>query len=449
VSLALSNESIPPAANPLAGSFTLDGARAEMTAEDEKPEVSFDEQDGAERRQFVIKNHLHTRLDVYLQGRLRGISRNRAQKLIEMGGVKVNDTAVKPSTRIRRGDVIDVILPPPAIRTIEPENIPLDIVHEDDDLMVINKQANLIVHPARSHLAGTLLNALAHHFQQQAQDRGGDFEGWKTRGFRPKRKRTVNVDGLSQVGAEDCRPGIVHRLDKNTTGVMVVAKRDEAHWALARQFEARTPVKAYLALVHGEPDRADGPGGVIEQPVGKHPTIREAFAVRQDSASKQAVTLFRVRERYQGYTLLELELKTGRTHQIRIHLQYMGMPIVGDITYGGEPIGLPEIEQPPLAAGSRRYLTFARTKEEGRRVEAEAAERDDLLMGHPALHAAFLQLDHPGTDKRQTFTAAVHEPMASLVRTLRKRPAEGPVARSGYWVDLEQAIVDPSADDEA
>jgi 23S rRNA pseudouridine1911/1915/1917 synthase len=414
----------------------------DQTTDSNSDSLSLNAEDGAERRQFVIKNHINTRLDVYLGGRLKGISRSRIQKLIILGGVTINNGAIKASTRVRRGDTIDVILPPQGMRTIEPQPIPLDIVHEDEAMIIVNKQANLIVHPARSHLDGTLLNALAYRFQQNAESQGGEFEGWKTRGFAPKGKRTVNVNGLSGVGAENCRPGIVHRLDKNTTGVMVVAKSDEAHWALARQFEARTTVKAYLALVHGQPDPADGPGGVIDEPLGKHPTIREAYAVRHDRTAKQSVTLYRVRERYQGYTLLEMELKTGRTHQIRIHLQYAGMPIVGDITYGGEPLGEPELDQPVAAAGARRYITFARTKEEGLAIKKAADERDDMLLAHPALHAAYLELTHPHSKQRVQFTAAVHEPMAGIIRQLRKRPAKGPVAKNGTWVDLSQAIGD-------
>ena len=400
---------------------------------------SFDEDDGAEHRQYKIKNHLDTRLDVYLHGRLKGISRNRVQKLIDLGGVTVNDSSVKASLKVRRGDVIDIILPPPAIRKIEPQDIPLTIVYEDDDLIIINKQADLVVHPARSHLSGTLLNALAHHFHQKSKESGGDFDGWKTRGFRPKQKRTVDVKGLSTVGADQCRPGIVHRLDRYTTGVMVVAKSDEAHLELAKQFEQRTTIKAYLALVHGAPDPSDGPGSVINEPIGKHPTIREAYAVRHDSSAKDSVTLYRVRERYQGYTLLELELKTGRTHQIRVHLQYLGMPIAGDITYGGELVGEDDLIDAPLAAGSHRYMTFARTKEEGRKLHA-AANPDDLLACHPALHASYLQIEHPTSKERMTFTAPLHDKMCAFIRKLRERPAKGPIAKSGYWLDLDQII---------
>ncbi|MEE9213059.1 MAG: RluA family pseudouridine synthase [Phycisphaeraceae bacterium] len=403
-------------------------------------EVGRDEsaEDGGEHRCFSVRRDIKRRLDVYLHQRLQRISRSKVRQLIDLGGVTVNGTAPKPSTTVKRGDLIDVILPPPAIRTIQPEPIPLDVLYEDDAIIVINKPANLIVHPARSHLSGTLVNALAHHFKQQIEQAGGAWTSWQTRGFREHDKQPdgTTIDGLSGVGADECRPGIVHRLDKNTTGVIVVAKNDQAHWHIARQFEDRQTIKAYLAVVHGCPDPPDAVGGVIDEPIGKHPTIREAFAVRHDHQGKQSVTLYRVRERYNGYTLLELELKTGRTHQIRVHLSYIGCPVVGDIIYGGEPIGWADLEDPPIPAGSRRDLNFARNRDEGLKVEAQAAARDDVIIAQPALHAAMLQLTHPLTRQTVRYTAPVHEPVATLVRELRKHKMDGPVATEGYWVDL-------------
>ncbi len=396
--------------------------------------------EGADRRQFVVRRDVHKRLDVYLHGRLKGISRSRVQKLIELGGVKVNGRRRKASTAIRCGDRLDVILPPPAIRVIEPEPIPLDVLYEDPWFIVINKQAGLIVHPARSQLRGTLINGLAHHFKLQQESAGRPWHDWQTRGFRPGKKAQAQVDGLSDVGAADLRPGIIHRLDRNTTGVIVVAKNDEAHWQIARQFEDRLTLKAYLAVVHGGPDDA---GGVIDQPIGPHPTLREPYAVRHDSKGKPSVTIYRVRRRYLGFTLLELELKTGRTHQIRVHLSYLGMPVVGDIFYGGEPIGHGDLDDPPIAAGARRYLNFARDHDEGQRVKAKADERDDVIIAHPALHAALLGFEHPMTGKQVTFTAPVHEPMATLLGELSGRTMEGPVVEKGYYVDLAEALSPP------
>ena len=242
------------------------------------------------------------------------------------------------------------------------------------------------------------------------------------------------------MGAGEFRPGIIHRLDKHTTGCLVVAKSDQAHWRIARQFEDRTVLKAYLAVVHGNLDTG---GGVIEQPLGKHPTIREAHAVRHDSMGKRCVTLYRVREQYRGYSLVELELKTGRTHQIRVHMTWLGHPVVGDILYGGEPVGPAELDEPPVAAGGRKYLTFARDKAQGEHLEAASAKRlaaGELIIATPALHAALLAFEHPVDRQPVAFTAPLHEPMATLIRHLRRRPAQGPVADSGYNVDLTAVI---------
>jgi 23S rRNA pseudouridine1911/1915/1917 synthase len=395
---------------------------------------------GPEHRRFVIQRDVDKRLDKYLGDRIKGASRNKIQQLIELGGVTVNDRKPKPSLKVHAGDVIDVTLPPRAVKHILPEPIPLTILYEDVHFIVLNKQANLIVHPARGNLSGTLVNGLAHHFITTGQLKPQTPEPPEKSREKPIKGE---VAGLSSVGAADFRPGIIHRLDKNTTGVMVVGKSDEAHWQIAKQFEDRTTLKAYLALVHGS---LEGVGGVIEEPLGKHPTIREAFAVRNDPAGKHSVTLFRVRERYQGYTLVELELKTGRTHQIRVHLSYIGFPIVGDIVYGGEPIGTAELDKPVIPAGARRNLTFARERAVGQALEIKAKTRKDLLLAHPALHAGLLRFTHPITLQQMTFTAPLHEPFASLIRELRKRPAPGsgldnnPVATSGYWIDLNQAI---------
>jgi len=376
-------------------------------------------EDGAEHRRFVLKRELSNRLDAYLKMRIKGATRNQVQKLIKAGGVTVNDKETKASQKLKPGDVIDVILPPPPLHTLEPQPIPLDVLYEDPYFIVLNKQADLIIHPARSHRDGTLLNALAHHFLHEhgITDAAGE---------------------LSTVGSEDARPGVVHRLDKHTTGAIVVAKEDEAHWKIARQFEQRKTLKAYLALVHGNFEQV---GDVIDQPIGKHPTIREAYSVRHDSRAKESVTICRVREQYEGYSLVELELKTGRTHQIRVHLTWLGHPIVGDIVYGGQPIGETEIEHPPEAAGSRRFTAFARTKPDGEAIEAAALQRDDLWLTHPALHAARLQFEHPILKKTVNFQAPLREPMATIIRRLRDRRIDAPVANpDGCWVDLDSVL---------
>ncbi len=381
-----------------------------------------------DHRRFVMSKNHNKRIDKYLQTRLKKASRHQIQKLINGGGVTVNDKIAKCSTKIHLDDVIDVYLPPPQVSFLQAEDIPIHVLYEDDYFIIVNKQANLIVHPARSAQSGTLLNGLAYHFKQKG-------EHVDTRKHKDQNSQGV-VDGLSKVGKEECRPGIVHRLDKNTTGVMVVAKSDEAHWKIAKQFELRQTLKAYLALVHGCPDEV---GGLIEEPLGKHPTIKEAHAVRRDRFGKNSVTLFRVRERYKGYSLVELELKTGRTHQIRVHLSYMGYPIVGDIIYGGEPVGMKELEEPVIPSGHRRYMTFARTKEEGLKIEEKAKAREDMIMRTPALHATLLEFTHPITKERVRFTAPLHNPYAELIGRLQKLKEDGPVCKEGYFVDLDTA----------
>ncbi|MFA9476715.1 RluA family pseudouridine synthase [Phycisphaerales bacterium AB-hyl4] len=397
-------------------------AAAELThsdLEDESPD----------HLRYRLSRDAKERLDKNLQAHIRHASRHQIQKLIALGGVRVNGKSAKPSTKLKAGDIVDVIVPPRPTKEFKPEPIPLDVLYEDDSFIVVNKQAGLIVHPARGQMTGTLINGLAYHFQQQASNTPST----------PKvSHEDGSVEGLSSLGVDDARPGIVHRLDRNTTGVMIVAKQDEPHWKLARQFEDRTNLKAYLAVVHGCPDP---PGGAVEQPIAKHPTIREAMAVRNDSTAKHALTLYRVRERYKGYSLVELELKTGRTHQIRVHLSFLGHPIVGDILYGGEPIGDRELDTPPLPAAHRAMMTYARPKAEGDKLEADALARDDIYMTTPALHAALLGIRHPmRNDEEMIFTAPIHSSMRTLIDKLRERPDEGPVVTSGYWVDLDRAL---------
>ena len=261
------------------------------------------------------------RIDKYLHGRFSHYSRAMLQQLIKAEAVKINGQTVKASTKINPGDIIEISLPELPKKEIQPEDIPIDILYEDDDLIVLNKQADMIVHPARGNTHGTLVNALAHY-----------------------------SDNLSS-GLGDFRPGIVHRLDRNTTGVMVVTKNDIAQWKVARQFENRTIQKTYLAIVHGRPDLdADK----ISAPLGVHPKVREKYAVRPETG-KEAVTYFHVLESFRGYSLLKLTPKTGRTHQIRVHLSHIKHPIIADDMYGGKliyPWQLKDAEQtvePPIS----------------------------------------------------------------------------------------------------
>lgn len=334
---------------------------------------------------FTLQRDLNTRLDKYLTSRITFMSRTQLQRLIESGGVTVNDRAAKASTKLVQGDRVEVVVPPPPDKGIRPEQIPLEVLYEDQHLIVLNKRPDIIVHPARSELSGTMINALAWHFQH------------------------VSGGALSGVGEEFARPGVVHRLDRNTSGCIVFAKDDEAHWKLGRQFEKRTVDKRYLALVHGlvEPD-----GQVIDLPVGPHPSrekgYREKYVVRHDDLGKPSVTICRVRERYGGdapYSLVELELKTGRTHQIRVHMSFSGWPIVGDDMYGGKPL---QIAEPPTT------------------IERQM------------LHAALLAFEHPLSGEPLVFTAPPPADMAAAVAHLRRRSvqavhveATAPLARFG------------------
>lgn len=248
------------------------------------------------------------RLDSFLAENLPELSRSGAQKLMESGDVLVNGKVVKKNYKTRMGDEIEVSLPEPQVVDIQPEDIPLDICYEDDDVIVINKPKGLVVHPAPGHWSGTLVNALMYHCK----------------------------DSLSGINGE-LRPGIVHRIDMDTSGLLIVAKNDFAHAALAEQLKDHSLSRIYEAVVVGN-IRSDS--GTIDAPIGRHPVDRKKMAVTEKN-SRPAVTHFEVLERYQGYTHLKLRLETGRTHQIRVHLSWQNHPIVGDGVYGrGKELGL-------------------------------------------------------------------------------------------------------------
>jgi len=243
------------------------------------------------------------RLDLAVSG-LAAISRAHAQRLISDGRALVNGRRGRASDRLRGGEQISVELSAPPDETIEPESIPLDVVYEDSAMLIVDKPAGLVVHPSAGHATGTLVHAL----MGRARDRGEP------------------LGSIAGVG----RPGIVHRLDKETSGLLLVAKTDAAQASLMSQFGARTIEKEYLALVHGE---APAPRGRIEAPVGRHPGDRQRMAVV--AGGRDAVTEYEVLATRGGYSLLSLRPKTGRTHQLRAHLAYLGLPIAGDLRYGG------------------------------------------------------------------------------------------------------------------
>jgi 23S rRNA pseudouridine1911/1915/1917 synthase len=381
------------------------------------------ESEGLVRVTFKLTRDLDKRLDKYLTDRIPFMSRSQLQRLIDEGGVSVNGRTPKASTKLHLADVVEVAIPPPPSSEIQPEPIPLHVLHEDASMIVVNKQADLIVHPARSHQRGTLLNALVHHFRVSGQGDG--------------------AASLSSVGKDVARPGVVHRLDKHTSGVMVVAKDDTAHWRLGHQFEKRRVDKRYLALVEGN---VEIDTDVIDVPLG--PSVsrakghREKQQVRRDHLGKPAVTIYRVRQRFAppgtvagaesrgdarttpahaGYTLVELELKTGRTHQIRVHMAHLGYPLVGDDMYGGRHLD-PRTLVPP-------HVRDAMNAEQSR------------VFDRQALHAAVLGIRHPMTDTPMVFTAPVAPDLAHIVTLLRTYwCASDVLTPPGATVDMAAAL---------
>ncbi len=301
------------------------------------------------------------RLDKYLHGRFSNFSRRFIQNVIKSGSVKVNGKVGKPSLKLCPGDEIDMTIPEQPSKEIQAEDIPLNIIYEDSSIIILNKQADMIVHPARGNTHGTLVNALVFY-----------------------------SDKLSS-GLGEFRPGIVHRLDKNTTGVMVVAKDDGAQWKIAKQFEHRQVNKNYLAIVHGTPElTADR----IKAPLGIHPRAREKYAIRPDSG-KESITFYEVLESFRGFSLLKLTPKTGRTHQIRVHLSYIKHPIVADDMYNGRLVYPWQL------------------------ADTEPAVQQPVIS-RVALHAHTLEFKHPSTEKLVKFEAPLPEDMQNFLDMLRE-----------------------------
>lgn len=269
------------------------------------------------------------RLDVFLVNRERDMSRSALQRLIELGRIRLNDAIVKPSQKIRPGDKITMDVPKPEPLALKGEAIPLEVLFEDDHLLVLNKPAGIVVHPAPGNWTGTLVNALLHHFQTS----GGT---------------------VSTIGGKE-RPGLVHRLDKDTSGVMVIAKTDQTHRHLAAQFKHHTITRVYEALVFGVPKKGRG---VIELAIGRDSKERKKFSART-SRPKESVTEYHVDRRY-GKLAAHVLLypRTGRTHQLRVHLTSLGHPILGDQTYGGRKVCAIETIEIPRVMLHARTLGF-------------------------------------------------------------------------------------------
>jgi len=307
------------------------------------------------------------RLDLYLSQRDTGLSRSRIQSLIKKGRVILNGHPARASARLREGDLILLEIPPVTPPRLEPEAVPFQLLHEDRALLVLNKPAGVVVHPAPGHPTGTLVQGIL----RLCKD-------------------------LSGIGGE-LRPGIVHRLDKDTSGLLVVAKNDRAHAALARQFKAGEVTKRYLALVYGPVKAAKGK---ITLPIGRHPRKRKVMAVRPEGGGKAALTVWEKRENLAGgFCLLDVSIKTGRTHQIRVHLSHEGHPIVGDPLYGQ---GRARFRRHPL-------------------YRAGHLPPCDRQM----LHAERLGFTHPDSGDFLEFRAPLPEDMKRMLRALRAVGEEG------------------------
>lgn len=333
----------------------------------------------ARKLEWRIGKNLVRRLDQYLVDRVGYLSRAAVQELIRQGAVRVNGKVVKASHHPRENDIVTMEAPPEPVNELVPEPIPLEILYEDEHFLALNKQADLVIHPARGRWTGTLVNGLVHYGLKWGKQ-------WST------------VNGT-------WRPGILHRLDRNTTGILLVARSDEAHWRMARQFENRTIRKDYVALVHGTPHLQ---GDVIDMPIGKDRYVREKQAVRKiESGGKPAVTEYQVLEELHpsepielvagehihdrnlpsppaAFALVRLHPLTGRTHQLRVHMAQIGHPIVGDVMYGGRTVNL-----------------------------------DNFRFARQALHARRITFVHPATLQTMTLEAPFPPDMVRLMQILR------------------------------
>ncbi|MBI3397928.1 MAG: RluA family pseudouridine synthase [Deltaproteobacteria bacterium] len=307
----------------------------------------------------VAPSDANIRLDIFLSQKLSDLTRSRIKNLIEDGLVSLNNKPAKAGARLRDGDKISITIPEPQPAIAEPESIPLDIIYEDKDIIVINKPPGLAVHPGAGRAQGTLVNALLYHCK--------------------------DLSCISGV----LRPGIVHRIDKDTSGVLVAAKTDKSHLSLARQFKEHSIKRRYLALVWGDVKNDEG---TIDLPIGRHVSERKKMSVRT-RGGRMAVTHYKVIKRFNNFTLLEATLETGRTHQIRVHLSAIHHPVVGDPVYGKRsmPSG--------LSPGITMFLKNLKRQ---------------------ALHAQILGIIHPETKQYMEFTSPLPDDMKNIIDTLEE-----------------------------
>lgn len=306
------------------------------------------------------------RLDRYITDVTENATRNKVQQAIKNGYVQVNGKNVKPSYLMQAGDVIDIELPRPPRPDPEPENIPLNIIYEDDDLIVLNKPAEMVVHPAQGNWKGTLVNGLLYH-----------------------------VDQLSSQSKDNLRPGIVHRLDKDTSGLMVVAKKDEPHSQLSKALMKREIDRRYWAIVWGHPEKE----GTIDTHIGRSPRDRKRMAVVSSNNGKRAITHYKVLEYFDHMSLVEIKLQTGRTHQIRVHFQHNRTPVFGDPVYGGSKV----IYGPN--SGPRRVMFNTLFK----------------VMRRQCLHAKELRFEHPTSGEIMEFSSDLPADFHEVLTTMREQ----------------------------
>jgi len=331
-------------------------------------DVEINEQDVYEHLRVVVdKGQSLLRIDKFLMHRVENASRNRIQNAIDLGNVLVNDKPIKPSYKVKPLDVISVVLPhPPRDTEVYPENIALNIVYEDDDVLIVNKPAGMVVHPGYNNYTGTLVNGLVYHFQQ-----------------------------LPTLPGNDGRPGLVHRIDKDTSGLLLISKNERAMTWLARQFFEHTITRKYLALVWGDLEQ----DGTVTGYIGRSVNDRRVMAIYDDpEKGKWSVTHYRVLERMNYVTLIECQLETGRTHQIRAHMKHIGHPLFSDATYGGDKI--------------LKGTVFSKYK--------QFVDNCFEIMPRQALHAQTLGFIHPTQKKYIHFESPLPQDFETVLEKWKK-----------------------------